>query len=129
MLLILGICIIMVNACVGMHGPSTHKTWVSVACRRGVCVWRGGGGLLGVAEEVTEWYQLTFPCSPNSDRLKRVCTGTLPSVQLCLSNVDHMEEGFRLDYCEWSSVVFIRVLCHLLNAFVKCSSLYGPQQN
>lgn len=107
----------------GFHG-------MSEGC---VCACVGGGGsLLGVAEEVTEWYQLTFPCSPNSDRLKcyeHVCTGTRPSVQLCLSNVDHMEEGFRLDYCEWGSVVFIRVLCHLLNAFVKCSSLYGPKIN
>lgn len=25
--------------------------------------------------------------------------------------------------------MFIRVLCHLLNAFVKCSSLYGRQKN
>lgn len=76
----------------GFHGMSEGRVCACVGV---------GGSLLGVAEEVTEWYQLTFPCSPNSDRLKcyeHVCTGTLPSVQLCLSNVDHMEEGFRLDY-------------------------------
>lgn len=88
-----------------------------------------GWGRVGGAEEVTERYQLTFPCTPNSDRLKcyeHVCKGTLSSLYVCLLNMDHMEEGFRLDYCKCSTGVFISVFCHLLGGFVKCSSLYGP---
>lgn len=101
---------------------------VLVLIKHGVSIHVRGGW--GTAEEVTERYQLTFPCTPNSDRLKcceHVCTGTLSSVHVCLSNMDHMEEGFCLDYCEWSTVVFISVICHLLGVFVKCSSLYGPK--
>lgn len=95
----------------------------------GVCGMSEGRGDGGGGEEVTEWYQLTFPFTLNSDRLKcyeHVCTGMLSTVHVCLSNMDHMEEGFRLDYCERSTLVFT-VVCHLLGAFVKCSSLYGSQ--
>lgn len=79
---------IVVNLCAGVHG----------------CLWHVGGGREGCwagAEEVTERYQLTLPCNPNSNRLKcyeHVCSGMLLSARACMSNMVHVEEGFRLDY-------------------------------
>lgn len=72
-----------------------------VRAQRGVC----GVLMVGVCsagvEEVTERYQLTLPCYPNSNRLKcyeHVCTGMLLSARACMSNMAHVEEGFHLDY-------------------------------
>lgn len=113
---------IMLNACVGVCCPSMQETWTPVACQR------GEGRLRGGVEEVTEWYQLTLPCNPNSNRLKcyeHVCTGMPLSVHACMSNMVHMEEGFGLNYCEWSNY---RVQCCLPSMHVKCSSLHGPKR-
>lgn len=87
----------------------------------------GGAGARGV-EEVTERYQLTLPCNPNSNRLKcyeHVCTGMPLSVHACMSNMVHMEEGFGLNYREWSNY---RVQCCLPSMHVNCSSLHGPKR-
>lgn len=85
---------IVVNACEGVHGPAQSM---------GVCgmLVGWGGGCWAGAEEVTERYQLTLPCNPNSNRLKcyeHMCTGMVLSALACMSNMVHVEEGFRLDY-------------------------------
>lgn len=83
------ICRIVVNAREGVHGTKRRLWHVD------------GGGCWAGAEEVTERYQLTLPCNPNSNRLKcyeHVCTGMPLSARACMSNMVHVEGGFRLDY-------------------------------
>lgn len=96
MLLILDICKIMVNACVSILVLTQHGyPWYV----RGGCWWRG-------AEEVTEQYQLTFPFTPNSDRLKcseHVWRRMLSSMHVCFKYGPYgggiLPRLLRVEYC------------------------------